>query len=101
MGRARERGQVTPLMAVVVVLAGLVALAVLRLGDGAVDAARARTAADGAALAGAAEGRAAAGEVAADNGGVLLAYREVGTDVVVVVRVGDAEYTARARVSWP
>lgn len=100
-GRGRERGQATPLMAAVVVLAGLVALAVVHMGGEAVDAARARTAADAAALAGAAEGRQGAAAVAEANGGRLVGYREVGTDVVVVVRVGAVESRARARASWP
>lgn len=98
--RDRERGQVTPLVAVVVLVVALVALGVARLGAGAVDAARARTAADAAALAGAAEGRAAADEVAAANGGRLVFYEALGTDVVVTVEVGQASVRARARAWW-
>ena len=62
--RGGERAQATPLMAALVVLVGVVALALVRLGAGAVDAARAQTAADAAALAaasGAVAGRGARG----------------------------------------
>jgi len=97
----REEGQATPLMAALVVLAGLVALAVAGAGGGAVDAARARTAADAAALAGAAEGRPAAAMVAGDNGGRLVVFQSLGTDVIVVVEVGGARARSRARASWP
>jgi hypothetical protein len=87
-------------MAVVVLVVALVALGLARLGGGAVDAARARTAADAAALAGAAEGRAAAAEVAGANGARLVSYRSLGTDVVVTVEVGPARVRARARAWW-
>jgi len=82
---------------VVVVLAGVILLALAREGGIAVEAARARTAADAAALAGAAEGRAAAVRLADANDGRLLRYRPEGRDVVVTVRVGRADATARAR----
>ncbi|MER3452635.1 MAG: hypothetical protein C4344_02855, partial [Acidimicrobiia bacterium] len=54
MQRAREQGQVLPLVALVVVLSGIAAVWVGRVGGAAVQRARARTAADAAALAGAA-----------------------------------------------
>ena len=54
------------------------------------DRARARTAADAAALAGAAEGEAAARRLAAANGGRLVEFRREGDEVVVRVRVGVA-----------
>jgi hypothetical protein len=62
-----------------------------------IDGARARTAADAAALAGAAEGRPAAAALARVNGGRLVAYRAEGPSVVVTVAVGRARATARAR----
>jgi len=92
-----DRGQATPVVAAVVVLAAIVALALARAGGVAVDGARARTAADAAALAGAAEGRAAAGALAAANDGTLVDYAELGTDVLVRVRVGSVTAQARAR----
>ena len=95
--RADDRGQATPLAAallaiVVVAMVGLVP-------DGRVlaDRAAARTAADAAALAAAAEGEGAARTLAADNGAELLEYRRDGAEVVVRVRVGDADAWARAR----
>jgi outer membrane lipoprotein SlyB len=84
-------------VAALVVLAAFVALALGRAGGVAVDGARARTAADAAALAGAAEGRAAAARLAAANGAELLAYEPHGRDVVVTVRVGRVTEQARAR----
>jgi hypothetical protein len=92
-----ERGQVLPFIALVIVVAGMAAVAIGRLGQGAVDRARARTAADAAALAGAADGEAAARRFAAANGGILLSFRAEGADVEVAVRVRNAEATARAR----
>jgi hypothetical protein len=93
----RERGQATPLVAAVVVFAAIVAFALVRAGGVAVDGARARTAADAAALAGAADGRPAAARLAAANGGRLVRYRAVGDDVVVEVAVGRVTARARAR----
>jgi hypothetical protein len=61
------------------------------------DRARARTAADAAALAGAADGEPAAREVAEANGADLLEIERAGDEVVVRVRVGDLDAYARAR----
>jgi hypothetical protein len=101
---SKEHGQVLPLVAVVLVLAGVLAMVVGRISGAAVDRARARTAADAAALAGAAEGEDAARAVAAANGGEVASYRTIGRDVAVVVRVGEAVAPARARqegaTSW-
>jgi hypothetical protein len=95
--RPHDRGQATPLVAVALLLAGVATLALVAHGGRVVDAARARTAADAAALAGAAEGRTAADRLAEANGGRITAYRAEGRDVVVAVVVGGA--TARARAS--
>jgi hypothetical protein len=93
-----ERGQVLPLVAVVVLLAGASTVAIGRLAGAAVSRARARTAADAAALAGAAEDEGSARAMAAANDGELLSLHELGpSDVEVVVRVGDATAQARAR----
>jgi hypothetical protein len=81
---------------VVLVVSGL-CLGLGRLGADAAAAARARTAADAAALAGAVDGEVAARSIAADNGGELTAYRREGSDVEVTARVGRSEAVARAR----
>ncbi len=90
----REAGQVVPFMALVVMLAIVAILAVARVGSALDDSARARTAADAAALAGVVEGREAATDMAAANGGELLEFRSDGHTAWVEVRVGGA--TARA-----
>lgn len=92
-----DRGSVVPLVAAVVLVAGVLTMAIGRLGEAAVDRAVARTAADAAALAGAAEGRQAARSVAQANGARLTSYREVGPDALVRVTVGQAAASARAR----
>lgn len=91
-----DGGQVTPVLALVVLvaLAGLLLLA--RTAGVAHDRARARSTADAGALAGAADGRAAALATVAANGGRLERYDEAGTTVEVTVRVGGAEASARA-----
>jgi hypothetical protein len=61
-----------------------------------VDAARARTAADAAALASVRGGRETADELASVHGATLVEWHRDGDDVVVRVRVGDAMATARA-----
>jgi hypothetical protein len=92
-----DRGQAVPLVIAVVALAALAVVALGRFAVGTVDAARARTAADAAALAGAAEGRGAAASAGADNGGTLESFVSAGDDVIVRVRVGRAVAEARAR----
>jgi hypothetical protein len=99
--RARARrwdasGQVLPLVALVVTAAAGAALVVALVGGVVVDRARARTAADAAALAGVTDGRDRAEQVARANGGEIRSYRAVGDVVEVTVRVGRAEATARA-----
>jgi hypothetical protein len=61
-----------------------------------IDASRARSAADAAALASVEGGRAAAIELSSANGATLVSWAQVGSDVLVEVRVGDATATARA-----
>jgi len=64
-----------------------------------IDAARARTAADAAALAGALTGSSSDASAAAQaNGGTLESFVHVGADVIVSVRVGRAVRSARATV---
>lgn len=92
-----DRGQITPLLVAVLVVAGVSLLALGRLGAAAADRARAQTAADASALAGATDGRPAAERFVAANGARLVAYRSIGSDVVVTVAVRAARATARAR----
>ncbi|HEX2064397.1 MAG TPA: pilus assembly protein TadG-related protein [Acidimicrobiales bacterium] len=97
--RSGDGGQILPLMAVVIVLAGLACLVTGRIGAAAVSRARAVTAADSAALAGAAAGLEAARSAAESNGARLVDYRQLGTDTRVEVEVNEARATARARAT--
>lgn len=100
--RARpDRGQVTPLLALVVVMTVMVAFGLGRLGSVVIDRAEARTAADAAALAGVTGGRAEAERLATANHGVVERFVAVGGDIEVTVRVGWARATARARPGSP
>lgn len=92
-----DRGQVTPLWAVVLVLAGLLLVPTGLLVRATVERAEARSAADAAALAGALEGEESARAIAADNGAELVEYDERGDLVEVTVVVGDRRATARAQ----
>ena len=91
-----ERGQVLPLAAGIVVLAAAAMLLVVHLGHAANERARARTAADAAALAGAAEGRDAAEAISTANHAVIETYLELADGVELTVHVGAARATARA-----
>jgi hypothetical protein len=91
-----EAGQAVPLLAAVVAVAAVLVISVGHLGQRAIAAARARTAADAAALAGAAAGRAAAAAIAAENGGTLVSFADTDGAVRVTVRVDGASATARA-----
>jgi hypothetical protein len=93
----RERGSALPLLVVGVVLAGVLALQVGRMGGAAGARAQAQTAADAAALAGAADGEPAARALAEANGARLAGFEELGLDTRVVVELGPARATARAR----
>ncbi|HEX2043143.1 MAG TPA: M15 family metallopeptidase [Acidimicrobiales bacterium] len=92
-----ERGSALPLLVLGAVLAGALALQVGRMGGAAGARAMAQTAADAAALAGAADGEPAARALAEANGGRLAAFEERGRDTRVVVELGPARATARAR----
>jgi hypothetical protein len=95
--RADERGQVAPLLAVLVLGVALAAVVIVAaLGGSAGDRAAARTAADAGALAGAVGGDAAARRAVAANGGELVALHRDGDVVEVRARVGGAEATSRA-----
>lgn len=91
-------GQATPLVAVVLLFAGMVLVGLAHLGHLALDAARADTAADAAALAGVVHGPGAAARLARADGAVLVAFERLDDDVTVTVRVGSATSTARAHL---
>lgn len=97
-----ERGQVAPLLALFALGIGLACLALGRLGADAVDQARARTAADAAALAAAGAAgidapEPAARRLATANGATVASFEAAGGDVRVLVRTGNATASARAR----
>lgn len=98
-GWQNERGQTTPLMAVMVLLIAFAAMAAAALGRVAIDQARARTAADASALAAATAGSETGQRLAIANGatGVVISPRSPSADDVHVrLSVGDAEAEARA-----
>ena len=74
-------------------------LALVPLAGALDDRARARTAADAAALAGAADGERTAREVAGANGADLVEIERNGDEVIVQVRVGEVEAYAKARAT--
>jgi hypothetical protein len=100
-----ERGQAVPLALVVVAVAILATVAIAELGGNVVDAGRARTAADAAALAGVEGGREASATVAAENGATLVSWSSRpdgdGSTVAVTVRVGRARASAAASNRGP
>lgn len=99
--KREERGQVLPLVAVLVAVIGVMAMQVGRVGAAGGLRARAQTAADAAALAGAAAGEDAAKAEARANRGRLVDYREIDGDVQVRVELGAATAEARARGTAP
>lgn len=100
MHHRSERGQVAPLLALFAVGIGLACLALGRFAGDAVDHARARTAADAAALGaagGGGPGDAVAHRLANANGATVESFEAAGADVRVRARVGVATASARAR----
>jgi D-alanyl-D-alanine carboxypeptidase/Putative Flp pilus-assembly TadE/G-like len=97
--RRNDDGQIVPMAAGLVGLCCVALLALAPVARALDDRARARTAADAAALAGAADGERAAHEVAGANGADLLEIERNGDEVVVQVRVGEVEAYARARAT--
>ena len=95
--RANDRGQLLPLLAAIIVVAGVAMFVIAELGRAATEHAQARTAADAAALAGAAAGESEAAKLAVVNGGRLVSYATAGDDTEVRVVVGDGDAAARAR----
>jgi hypothetical protein len=93
----RDRGQALPLVVGVLAVIAVLVAALAVVAGHSIDAARARTAADAAALAGVEDGQGAADAFARANGGALVEFHVVDNgDVVVRVRVGRASATARA-----
>jgi hypothetical protein len=95
-GVNRERGQVMPLVALLLVFCVAVALVVVHLSAAVVERSRAVGAADAAALAGAVADRAAAETVARANGATLVRFERQDDVVVVEVQRGGRRATARA-----
>ena len=95
--RPADTGQASILLLLVVAVGVLAMVLIGVVGEVARDRARARTAADAAALAGVSGGREAADAVARQNGGELEAWRTAGGSTEVTVRVGHARATATAR----
>lgn len=94
----RERGQVLPIVAALMVVCGLAGIALGRLGGRAATRAQAQAAADAAALAGATDGRGAAERLAVANRGRLVAFAAVGDDRArVEVDVGGVNARAQAQ----
>ncbi|MEO0492845.1 MAG: pilus assembly protein TadG-related protein [Actinomycetota bacterium] len=95
----RDRGQALPWMMVVIIAAMALIVFAVRFATVVDDAARARTAADAAALAGAAAGEPAARELAERNGATLVEFVRTGRGVLVEVRVGAVRARAQASAS--
>ncbi len=91
-----DRGQAWMLLLFVVVAVVVAIVGIAELGAELVHRARARAAADAAALAGTTGGRVAAARIAQRNGAVLVSYRSVGDMVVVEVLVEGARAAAAA-----
>jgi hypothetical protein len=94
-----DRGQATPLAAAMMAIALVALLGLVPAARAVAERARARTAADAAALAGAVDGESAARDLAVANGGDLLDFTSEGDEVVVRVRVGHVDAYARARAT--
>lgn len=92
----RDDGQAVLPVLIVVGLSAALLLGLAPVVERVVTTARARVAADAAALAGVVGGPAAAGRLAAANGAGLVSFRRVGSDVLVTVTVDGVLATARA-----
>lgn len=91
-----ESGQAMPVAVVIIVLVAVLTIAFGSMAGDVIDAARAQTAADAAALASIEGGRAAAGDLAGRHGATVVSWYRQGVVVEVAVRVGDAVAVARA-----
>ena len=95
-----EAGQAVPLFAAMILFVLLIGVGLMHLAEGLGDRARARTAADAAALAGARDGEDMAARVAEENHASVEQYVARNREVEVTVRVGDERATARAQLRW-
>ncbi len=93
-----DRGQVLPLLVVLLALALGCIVVLGRVGVAARERAEAQTAADAAALAGVVAGPDAAAEAAAANGATLLRLEVVDGVVIVEVEIGGATASAHASI---
>lgn len=102
MPKTGQQGQTVPLAAGVITLIAVMAAALVSMGSRLVDATRASTAADAAALAAVAaspdRARAVASTIAEHNGARLVGLRWEHGDVIVEVRSGNADAQARGRL---
>ena len=94
-----DTGQAAPLMVLAAAVTMGLIIAAAEVGRVLDEAARARTAADAAALAAATGGRPEAAELAEANGAELLAFDRTGDQVTVAVRVGRVVRRARAEAA--
>ncbi len=85
-----------PLAVAIIALVAMLTIAFGSMAGDVVDAARAQTAADAAALASIEGGPAAAGELAGRHGGTVVSWSRQGAVVEVTVQVGQAVARARA-----
>ncbi len=101
-GGRPDAGQAAPLMVLAAAMMMGLIMAAVEVGQVLDEAARARTAADAAALAAAAGGWPAAAELAEANGAELVAFDQTGDQVTVAVRAGRVVRRARAEatVTW-
>jgi hypothetical protein len=102
--RVSDRGQATVLLLACVVFIALLAVGVGTMGDRLSAHARARTAADAAAVAGITTGAVGAGRVAGRNGAALVSFASAGgpdaITVTVVVEV-DGQYASARATNGP
>lgn len=91
-----ERGSGLPLVALSLSFVVVMVLLLTLITDRTLDRAKAQAAADAAALAGVVDGETGASSYAAENGGRLVEFSEVGTSVVVIVEVGGVRAVAEA-----
>jgi outer membrane lipoprotein SlyB len=99
MSGERDTGQAAlPVVVGMLVVVMVTLLVVGHVSSAIGDRARARTAADAAALAGAHDGEAAARAFATYNGAELTTFEQVGDEVEVTVAVGGIQASARARL---
>lgn len=94
----RQQGNITIVMAALLVLAALLAAGAARLGVAAAGRAAAQAAADAVALAAAAEGSGVAERIAAANDAEILDLEHHDDEVTVTIMRGG--HTARARARW-